>query len=184
MSKTIISNVIGELTQDENFDDWWQKPDVPIPFFDGQLLPITFMDFTPEADPGFINEADLALQAFLSKGPADRMEISEHVFQNLELILHEVDYPYWSSELRNLNEPAQVWHFVQPIGISLARRPYGEKDMYLDISCECDWEEEHGLQLVFRQGRKLTRVSQIDGHLTDADAYDIPDEQDKLLSQF
>lgn len=184
MSKTIISKVIGELTQDEKFEDWWLKADFSIPFFDGQSLPITFMDFNPDADPDFIKEADQALQFFLSKGRDERMEISEFVYQNLDLIRQEVDYPYWSSELRKLSEPAKVWHFVRPMGISLARRPYGEQDMYVDISCSCEWEEEHGLQLVYRQGRKLTRVSQIDGHLTDADAYDMPDEQDKLFSQF
>lgn len=50
--------------------------------------------------------------------------------------------------------------------------------------CNCDWEYEHGLQFVFRQGRVLTRVSAEDGHLTEADAYDKPDSKDKLLSQF
>jgi len=52
------------------------------------------------------------------------------------------------------------------------------------VACECDWEPEHGLQLVFRQGRKLTRISAQDGHLTEADAYDKPDEEDELLSKF
>ena len=52
------------------------------------------------------------------------------------------------------------------------------------MACECEWEQEHGLQLVFRQGKKLTRVSDQDGHLTKADAYGIPDNEDKLLSAF
>jgi hypothetical protein len=40
------------------------------------------------------------------------------------------------------------------------------------------------LQLVFRQGRQLTRVSGQDGHLTHADAYNVPDSEDALLSSF
>lgn len=53
----------------------------------------------------------------------------------------------------------------------------------LPSTCGCEWEEEHGLQLVFKEGKKLTRISGYDGHITAADAYDIPDEQDELLSK-
>lgn len=37
---------------------------------------------------------------------------------------------------------------------------------------------------MFRQGKKLTRISDQDGHLTEADAYDKPDEEDELLSHY
>lgn len=36
----------------------------------------------------------------------------------------------------------------------------------LSIECECAWEPEHGLQLVFASGERLSRVSPYDGHLT------------------
>ncbi|MFC7668884.1 DUF6985 domain-containing protein [Hymenobacter humi] len=52
------------------------------------------------------------------------------------------------------------------------------------MESECEWEVEHGLQLVFRQGRMLTRVSQYDGHLTESQAEDIPEEQDALMMQY
>jgi hypothetical protein len=73
---------------------------------------------------------------------------------------------------------------VHPSEIYVTRRPKNDQDIYIQIACECDWEEEHGLQLVFRQGKKLTRVSSQDGHITEADAYGRPDEEDELLSQF
>ena len=66
----------------------------------------------------------------------------------------------------------------------MSRRAYQEQDIYVQVACECDWEQEHGLQLVFRQGKKLTRISDNDGHLTEADAYGKPDEEDELLSKF
>lgn len=52
------------------------------------------------------------------------------------------------------------------------------------MDLDCEWEEEHGLALVFRKGMRLTRVSQYDGWLTEADAFDRPDAEDLLLSQF
>jgi hypothetical protein len=184
MSQKITSTVIGELQQDKNFRDWWVSADLPIPFFENKKLHITFVDFSPESDPSFLPEADQALTAFLNKEEKDRLEISGLVYKNFDQIRSEVEDPYWSETLNAIKSPAEIWKFVQPLGISVCRRPYGEQDIYIDISCKCEWEEEHGLQLVFRQGKKLTRVSQIDGHLTDADAYDIPDDQDELLSHF
>lgn len=56
--------------------------------------------------------------------------------------------------------------------------------MYVAVDCRCDWEEEHGLQLVFRQGRMLTRVSDQDGHLTEAHAYGRVDEPDALMAKY
>ena len=38
---------------------------------------------------------------------------------------------------------------------------------YLCISCECDWEKEHGLQLIFENGQILIRASGQDGHFTE-----------------
>lgn len=35
------------------------------------------------------------------------------------------------------------------------------------ISCECEWENEHGLQLIFKDGKSLTRVSSVDGSCED-----------------
>lgn len=37
---------------------------------------------------------------------------------------------------------------------------------YVSVECECSWEPEHGLQLVFRDGRGVTRVGPFDGSLT------------------
>jgi hypothetical protein len=184
MNKTVISKVIGELEQDENFPNSWRADNIAIPFFDNLKLSVTFEDYSPEADRSFLQEADQALVAFLNKGSQDRLEISDLVYKNFHLIRNEVDFPYWSEALKRIERPIEIWRFIRPFGISITRRPYEERDIYINISCKCEWEEEHGLQLVFRKGKKLTRVSQIDGHLTDADAYNIPDDRDELLSKF
>jgi len=77
-----------------------------------------------------------------------------------------------------------IWNFVYPSEIYVSRRQHNDKDIYIILACECEWEREHGLQLALRQGKKLTRVSDQDGHLTEADAYDKSDSEDSLLSAF
>jgi hypothetical protein len=88
------------------------------------------------------------------------------------------------AQLDNFQNINEIWTLVNPSEIYLNRRDRKDKDIYLVVSCGCDWEEEHGLQLVFRQGKKLTRISGHDGHITESDAYDTPDDEDLLLSSF
>jgi hypothetical protein len=75
------------------------------------------------------------------------------------------------------DEPDGIWRFVHPTDISLRRHEGPDADMYVLVECHCDWELEHGLQLVFRQGRMLTRVSYNDGELVD-------DHDDALMKAY
>jgi len=184
MNKEVISKIIGRLKQDESFPDWWKSEEIEIPFFNNDKLTFTFMDFESEHDKTFINEADQALTNFLKLNADDRYLISELAYKNCMDFLDAVEYDGANEPLRQIKNKSEIWKFIQPTEIYVTRRPYKEQDIYVQIACECDWEQEHGLQLVFRQGKKLTRISDQDGHLTEADAYDKTDEEDELLSKF
>lgn len=49
----------------------------------------------------------------------------------------------------------------------ILRNDDGDGRVYVLLECECDWEPEHGLQLVFREGAAVTRVGPYDGDLAD-----------------
>jgi hypothetical protein len=71
--------------------------------------------------------------------------------------------------------PREVWAHVQfGSAVMLGRRQHGEGAVYVSLECECDWEPEHGLQLVFLRGERLTKVGPFDGHLSNADAFANP----------
>jgi hypothetical protein len=53
----------------------------------------------------------------------------------------------------------------------VTRDKHGERRVYVSVECECDWEPEHGLQIVFRDGGTITKVGPCDGHLTNASTY-------------
>ena len=185
MNRIIFSRIIGQLKQDENFPDWWRSDEVEIPFFDNRKLTITFMNFEPDAyDKTFAEEADKALENFLSLASIDRDAISDLAYKNCMDFLAAVGFDEADEPLRQIKHKNEIWNFIHPTEIYVTRRPYKEQDIYVQIACECYWEQEHGLQLVFKQGKKLTRISDQDGHLTEADAYDKPDEEDELLSKF
>lgn len=184
MSNQIISQILGQFTQDNNFSDWWKSEAFEIPFFDNKRLPVIFMGFEPDHDTTFLQEADLALTNFLKLNSADRNSISELAYKNCMDFLDAVGFEEADQSLKEIKDKNEIWKFIHPSEIYVTRRPYKEQDLYVFVACECEWEQEHGLQLVFRQGKKLTRISDQDGHLTEADAYNKPDEEDELLSKF
>jgi len=184
MSKELISKIIGPLRQDDNFQDWWKSQPFKIPFFDNEMLSITFMGLESENDTTFIDQADMALTNFFRLTAAERISISEIAYKNCMDFLDAVGFDEVHDPLMQIKDQREIWKFIHPTDIYVERRPYKEHDIYVMIACECDWEREHGLQLVFRQGKKLTRISEQDGHLTEADAFDKPDEEDELLSKF
>lgn len=185
MKRKITSRIIGPLTQDDRFADWWKSSEIDIPFFDNQKLTITFIDFEPDNDINFIEEADRALSHFLSLKLTDRNKIAPLAYKNCMDFLDAVDFDEEEKEpFTTIKDVTEIWNFIAPTDIYLSRRHRRDHDIYVQISCECDWEVEHGLQLVFKQGKQLTRISDQDGHLTEADAYDKPDAADELLSKF
>jgi hypothetical protein len=204
MSKAITSKIIGQMPQDETFDNWWNSQEIEISFFDNKKLAIIFSECEPEKDETFIVEADAALDNFLKLTSEDRKSISELAYKNCMDFFEAIGFneetvemykgvenPDWwhlqgikNGELLNLKHIDEVWNYIHPTKIYVTRRPYNEPYMFVQVVCECDWEEEHGLQLVFKLGKKLTRISYQDGHLTEADAYGKSDEEDELLSKF
>lgn len=181
---TISCKNIGVLKQDERFEDWWESNPIKIPFFNQTELKVIFRDFILEHDATFISEAERAFENFLIKEEKNRLSITDEVYRNFQEFVEEVGLEYLGDEIQNIKTKEEIWNFVYPSDIYITRRHRRDQDIYLEVTCECDWEPEHGLQLVFRKGKTLTRVSGQDGHITDADAHDIPDSEDKLLSQF
>lgn len=164
MSTQIISAVIGPLTKHPEWNDWWESEGMAVPLLDNKKLPVTFMDYLPEDDASFIQDADAALRGFLALGPDFVETMKKPIWENYKDFKYAVGPNDLDRKIRNLKED-QVWQYVRPGSVELKRGP--EDIMYLTVYCGCSWEREHGLQLVFRQGNILSRVSEIDGHLTD-----------------
>ena len=171
MAVPLESQVLGPLKQDAQFSDWWAggQP-TAIPFFDNLPLPITYTEVPtgPAEANRWVRAADAALTRFLALGSAVRHEATPLVLANYQQMLDLSDI-----EPLTVAEPTDIWRFVHPTAVSVTQDyvQHGDEwragDLYVQVSCECDWEEEHGLQLVFREGRMLTRVSDQDGHLTE-----------------
>lgn len=145
---------IGELTQSPDVDKWLVSKPIAIPFFSGKYLQFTIEDEISESQ--FPQDIEDSIANFLSLTDDDRLSISDKVYKNYIDMIEAVDI-----EPLPVSSPADIWKFVTPTDIFVCR----DSDVYIQVLCECEWEEEHGLQLIFHLGNKLVRVSYQDGHL-------------------
>ena len=154
----LVIDGIGELSAHPGIPDrWWISRPVPLPFFSG--LELKFTISFPPGENGFPVDVGAAVKRFLALTAADRLAATEPVFENYRDFLDLTDI-----DPLPVTVPEDIWNFVSPTKVLVSRE---DDDVYIQVLCECDWEVEHGLQLVYRRGDMLTRVSEQDGHPTE-----------------
>ncbi|WP_166856790.1 DUF6985 domain-containing protein [Telluria antibiotica] len=87
----------------------------------------------------------------------------------------------------SIQQPSDVWKYVQfGTEVHISRRAHGDDEdgIYFSLECNCDWEPEHGLVLVLRDGLEVTKVGPYDGHLTNSDAYADPNLKNVIFKSF
>lgn len=116
--------------------------------------------FTEAENESYFTLADFAVGNFMRLSISDRRNHSLQIIENYK---QNLIFDYTPRlELKSDND---IWNFVYPSDIILAQNETGE--VFVLVECGCEWEEEHGLQLVFKNGQQLTRVSYNDGELED-----------------
>jgi hypothetical protein len=155
---------LGEVTKDEQFG-WYYSEPISISMLGDKECRIVLDGYEEDERK---EDFHIAIANFLAGSPAVLRDADEPLFRYYK------DFEEWW--LDDNNEPIKlpdVWQHVrfgsEPI---VRRRPYGDKGIYISVECECDWEEEHGLQLVLKNGLKVNKLGQYDGHLTNSDALD------------
>jgi uncharacterized protein DUF6985 len=115
-------------------------------------------------------EIDAAIAAMLVPEANLLAQAQPHVTQYRDDILSlEEAAPRYA-----MAEASAIWSQVR-LGDTLyvTRRAEGDAEdgVYASLECNCDWEVEHGLQLVVRGGATISKIGPYDGHLTNADAF-------------
>jgi hypothetical protein len=87
----------------------------------------------------------------------------------------------WVEGFPEISSASQVWsHLNLAQRITVSRRQYKEKKVYISLGGNCDWEHEHGIQIVLKEGLYVNKVSDYNAHLTNSDAYD-QDEYENVV---
>ena len=117
-------------------------------------------------------DVDRAIRSFTALEPAALADVDEHVFHYY--LDCKRDLEAVGQECVEIGSARDVWKHVQFGFEATVGRREDDGKVYVSLECNCDWEPEHGLQLVFDEGRRVNKVGPFDGHLTNADAYDDP----------
>ena len=159
---------IGEFTYDKEFD-WHYGPE------ESANEPIGEFQFVLE---GYLDEKNkddfkTAMEGFRKNGSNAIKEAARHIFEYYQDISNLVDLDF-EDDFPTIQSIDDIWGHIR-IGkeVAVSRREYGDRKVYLSIECGCDWEEEHGLQIVLKEGKFDNKVGSYDGHLTNSDEYDV-----------
>lgn len=157
---------LGNLDWDTKSDEYRSGP-LPVPVLGG--APCRFIV------EGYDNDSrkddyHAAIINFLSAGPSVLKEAEASIYR-----YYEDCNEHWGQEDKEyvaIQSAGEVWGHVRLGDEALvSRRDSGDCGIYISLECECDWEREHGLQIVFKNGLRVNKVGPYDGHLTNSDAY-------------
>ncbi len=179
----IQSSSAGIMVRDTRLDDHWSSKPISVKMFGGAMLPVSYYEYDPEKSPDTLPEYETALRNFLSLDLEAKALATPYVHKRCRDDIAAADWDGRDQLEATTRVPDAVWNHVRPKDVFVTRRMYDEnEDLYVGVQCDCDWDMEHGVLLVYRKGKQLTRVSANDGHVTDADALNVPDNQDTMLS--
>ena len=159
---------LGPVKQDAQFDDWLRREPLRIHVLGDVDCELILEGYEEDENKEEFHEA---IHHFLSLDSSALIAVQDHIFQYYKEV---IDYLSPDDEWYvDIKQPDEVWQYVELCREpAVMRRPYGDKKVYISLCCRCDWEQEHGLQIVFKQGLKVNKIGPFDGHLTNSDAYD------------
>jgi hypothetical protein len=143
-----------------------------IPFLGGRQCRFVIADYPQDPKP---DEVRAAIRNALDASPVILAQAEPYALQYCRDML--ALYADGERPAIALENPGDVWSYVQFGDIFyVSRRTENDSEdgIYLSLECNCDWEVEHGLQLVLRNGKAISKLGPFDGHVTTADAYADP----------
>jgi hypothetical protein len=162
---------LGPLSPDQHDPACLVSTPIETAYFPGIKLSFVLEDVGADEKP---EEFSDAVRRFLQLSSSARELAAPYVHKNYTEACEA------SGESLAIAGPHAVWNHLRPMEIRVSRRPYGDEKVYVVIAAQCDWEPEHGLQIVYRGGDELARVSDQDGHLTHVDAFDLEEHEDRI----
>ncbi len=131
---------------------------VSVPFLSYAVCPINFDEYEVTDD-----EALKAVGAFLELSNGDRLQLSSHVYAHYIASMQAMDGEYEDeSEMLGGKAPAasaeDVWRLVTGSDL-MVRKENGI--LYVLVVADCEWELDHGFCMIFRHGRELVKVGDL-----------------------
>lgn len=170
----------GERAHEDLIVDTPEKlPRIKSFMFD-ELCRCYFYDITVSGQ----NDLKVALENFQNLSDATKEKAEELVYKNwqnyneavgfldaIEVFADATDESSWQYKslqralwLEKLKNPEQVWEYLEPDDVMISEHAEdGDAQIYITATYKCAWEEEHGLKIVFENGKEIYNVGGVDG---------------------
>ncbi|MEZ6142640.1 MAG: hypothetical protein R3B84_18930 [Zavarzinella sp.] len=160
---------LGSFTKDTH-SGWLVSDPVQVPVIGGRMCQFLVKGYEGDSRR---EEFHAAIVNFLSASPSVLKEVEPHLFQYYRDCCEGLEpEDFEDLGITELQSPADVWQYVRLGNDPLVtRRAYGDHGIYVSVECGCDWEQEHGLQIIFKDGLRVNKIGPYDGHVTNSDAY-------------
>lgn len=163
--------LLGVMKRNSDFPTWLESEPIPVPLLGGLPCTIVLERYESDDQPQDFHDA---IANLLAATPQVLRDVEKEVYQyyldcDCNIYRDEEDWIV-------IEKPEDVWQFVD-LGkaVYIARNQIGDEVVYASIENNCEWEDEHGLQIVLREGLRVTKLGPFDGHLTNSDAVGEPD---------
>lgn len=159
--ETIEISSVGKLWIHPDVEEWLISEPLSVPFWGGKELRFTFQGDL-EIDKGFLTESNKIVEKFLKVDNSEKSKFTTPIYEHYLQNKNFYDSQGWFLSPLELNNESEIWQYFCPQEIFICRGDINDKSLYILVVCECEWGQEHGLQLVFKNGVELSRVSSID----------------------
>ncbi|MEL6698766.1 MAG: hypothetical protein AAFP89_21155 [Bacteroidota bacterium] len=159
---TYTSQIAGKLTPVEFMEDFLTSEEIQLPLLKNQAVNVELHKADLETDPQYLSKVDQALTKLLAYPLSQKETITMDVFGNYDEAAAAMNYgededdeaerALWSIDWE---EADKVWQYVYPTTIWVKQKTDG---VFLLVQCECEWDEEHGIQIVFKNGDEYIEV--------------------------
>jgi len=153
---------------------WMLTDPVQVPMFNTRWA-FALDNYYPRSKTEF----EQVIDNFLQLQSDDLAAANSFIFQYYQDTLEDLDADE-IAELTPIDSAEQVRQFIELAGNPLVQRRDADGLLYVSLDFKCDWNADHGLQIVFREGKALCKVGEYDSHLTNSDAYDDAAFEDRI----
>lgn len=158
---------LGIVSPDSDIPEWLRSNPINVKVLNNKLCEFVIEGYEEDDSK---EEYHHAIHNFLSLDFEELQKAQDHIFKYYKDSMSELaPGDDWYVEI---HEPDKIWEHIDLCDTPVVtRRPYGDKEVYISLENRCDWEEEYGLQIVFKNGLYVNKVGSFDGHMTNSDAY-------------
>lgn len=159
---------LGTFTEDADLG-WYRSAPIPVAVLGGADCQIILDGY--DDDPAK-EDFHTAIRTFLALDESALKAAAPHIFAYYRDVMDDIaPHPDDEGHVAIAGPENVLDHVRLGTEPTVSRDSYGDEHVYVSVECKCAWEEEHGLQIVFRDGATVTKVGPYDGHLTNAAAY-------------